>query len=188
MQCPFCKADTKVVDKRDSGEHTRRRRECLSCSKRFTTYERLEESPLTVIKKDGRRQVFDRSKIRAGIVRACEKRPIGAEQIEKLVDELEQSLRNKYTAEVPSRAIGEAVMARLKQLDKVAYIRFASVYRQFDDIEEFQQELAQFERAGVEPLPGEEPLPGLDAGERFIDETIFTTPRAVATQGRTGHE
>jgi len=141
MQCPHCKADTKVVDKRDSGEHTRRRRECLKCSKRFTTYERLEEVPLTVIKKDGRRQEFDRNKIKAGILRACEKRPITTEQIERVVDEIEQHLRNKYTADVPSRAIGEVIMARLKSLDKVAYIRFASVYRNFTDLGSFEKEL-----------------------------------------------
>ena len=141
MQCPHCKSDTKVVDKRDSGEHTRRRRECLKCSKRFTTYERLEEMPLTIIKKDGRRQSFDRSKIKAGILRACEKRPITTEQIERVVDEIEQHLRNKYTADVPSRAIGETVMARLKSLDKIAYIRFASVYRNFTDLGSFEKEL-----------------------------------------------
>jgi transcriptional repressor NrdR len=141
MQCPYCKADTKVVDKRDSGEHTRRRRECLKCSKRFTTYERLEETPLVVIKKDGRRQSFDRSKLKSGILRACEKRPITTEQIERVVEEIEQHLRNKYTADIPSRAIGEAVMARLKSLDKVAYIRFASVYRNFTDLGSFEKEL-----------------------------------------------
>ena len=149
MQCPHCQSDTKVVDKRDSGEHTRRRRECLKCSKRFTTYERIEETPLTVIKKDGRRQEFDRSKIKAGILRACEKRPITTEQIERVVDEIEQHLRNKYTADIPTRAIGEAVMARLKQMDKVAYIRFASVYRNFTDLGSFEKELKELQR---EPL------------------------------------
>lgn len=146
MQCPHCKSDTKVVDKRDSGEHTRRRRECLKCSKRFTTYERLEETPLVVIKKDGRRQEFDRGKIKAGILRACEKRPITTEQIERVADEIEHFLRNKYTADVPSRAIGEVVMARLKQMDKVAYIRFASVYRNFTDLGSFEKELKELQR------------------------------------------
>jgi len=146
MHCPYCKDDTKVVDKRDSGEHTRRRRECLKCSKRFTTYERVEETPLAVIKKDGRRQEFDRNKIKAGILRACEKRPITTDQIERLVDEIEQQLRNKYTADVPSRAVGETVMARLKTLDKVAYIRFASVYRNFTDLGSFEKELKELKQ------------------------------------------
>jgi transcriptional repressor NrdR len=146
MQCLYCKSDTKVVDKRDSGEHTRRRRECLKCSKRFTTYERIEETPLAVIKKDGRRQEFDRNKIKAGILRACEKRPITTDRIEKVVDDIEQYLRNKYTADVPSRAVGEAVMARLKALDKVAYIRFASVYRNFTDLGSFEKELKELQR------------------------------------------
>ena len=153
MHCPYCKDDTKVVDKRDSGEHTRRRRECLKCSKRFTTYERIEETPLTVIKKDGRRQEFDRSKIKAGILRACEKRPITTDQIERIVDEIEQHLRNKYTADVPSRAVGEVIMARLKSLDKVAYIRFASVYRNFTDLGSFEKELKELQR---EPLPAKQ--------------------------------
>ena len=153
MQCPHCKSDTKVVDKRDSGEHTRRRRECLKCSKRFTTYERLEETPLVVIKKDGRRQSFDRSKIKSGILKACEKRPITTEHIERVTDEIEQHLRNKYTADVPSRAIGEAIMARLKQMDKVAYIRFASVYRNFTDLGSFEKELKELQR---EPLPAKQ--------------------------------
>jgi len=153
MQCPHCKSDTKVVDKRDSGEHTRRRRECLKCSKRFTTYERLEETPLVVIKKDGRRQSFDRSKIKSGILKACEKRPITTEHIERVTDEIEKHLRNKYTADVPSRAIGEAIMARLKQMDKVAYIRFASVYRNFTDLGSFEKELKELQR---EPLPAKQ--------------------------------
>jgi transcriptional repressor NrdR len=130
-----------VIDKRDSGEHTRRRRECLKCSKRFTTYERPELSDIIVIKKDGRRQSFDRNKIKAGILRACEKRPITTDRIERVVDEIEQHLRKKYASDVPSRAIGEAVMARLKALDKVAYIRFASVYRNFTDLGSFEKEL-----------------------------------------------
>ena len=146
MQCPYCRSDTKVVDKRDSGDHTRRRRECLKCSKRFTTYERPELSNLVIIKKDGRRQEIDRSKIRAGILRACEKRPITTDRIERVVDEIEQCLRKKYASDVPSRAIGEAVMARLKALDKVAYIRFASVYRNFTDLGSFEKELDALQR------------------------------------------
>lgn len=141
MRCPFCQSDTKVVDKRDSGEHTRRRRECLNCSKRFTTYERAELSPLMVVKKDGRRQAFDRAKIKAGLLKACEKRPISTERIDALTDEIEQRLRNKFSTEIPSRAIGESVMAQLKALDKVAYIRFASVYRNFTDLGSFEKEL-----------------------------------------------
>jgi len=154
MRCPFCQSDTRVIDKRDSGEHTRRRRECLVCFKRFTTYERIESPPLMVIKKDGRRQPFDREKIKTGILKACEKRPISAERIDALTDEIERKLRNKFSTEIPSRAIGEAVMAKLKSLDKVAYIRFASVYRNFTDLGSFEKELKalkqeKFKKTGV---------------------------------------
>ena len=141
MHCPYCQSDTKVVDKRDSGEHTRRRRECLKCSKRFTTYERIESAPIMIIKKDGRRQEFDRSKIKLGIIKACEKRPVSSERIEQITDEIERHVRNKFTSEIPSRAIGEATMAKLKALDNVAYIRFASVYRNFTDLGSFEKEL-----------------------------------------------
>jgi transcriptional repressor NrdR len=141
MRCPHCQSDTKVVDKRDSGEHTRRRRECLACSQRFTTYERLEPVELMVVKKDGRREAFSRDKMKTGIMKALQKRPIGMEQVEKTVDEIEAEMRKTFTTEIPTRAIGEAVIKKLRQLDKVAYIRFASVYRNFTDLGSFEKEL-----------------------------------------------
>jgi len=144
MRCPYCSyARTNVVDSRDVGELeiTRRRRECRKCKKRFTTYERVETIGLVVIKKDGRREKFSRDKLLAGVQRACEKRPISQERIEKMAEEIEKELRNMDTLEVESRKIGELVMRKLKKLDKVAYIRFASVYRSFADIESFENEL-----------------------------------------------
>lgn len=143
MKCPYCNYDeTKVVDKRESGEETtRRRRECLKCKKRFTTYEKVENVDLIVIKKDNTRQSFDRNKIERGILKACEKRPISYEQIKKIIDEIEAELRLKKTKEVQSKEIGEIIMKKLKKLDKVAYIRFASVYREFTDLSSFEQEL-----------------------------------------------
>ena len=144
MKCPYCSAgETKVVDKREASDlvATRRRRECLNCGKRFTTYERVELLDLMVIKKDGRREQFSRGKLENGVLKACEKRPISQEKIEKLINEIEAKIRNKDTTEVDSTFIGELVMRKLKSLDKVAYIRFASVYREFGDIESFQEEL-----------------------------------------------
>lgn len=144
MRCPFCNAqETKVVDKRETPDERsfRRRRECLSCQKRFTTYERVEETQLTVIKKDGQRKPFDRSKITFGVQRACEKRPITPEQIKQLVDSVEQKLLTMDSTEIASSRIGELVVAELKTLDEVAYVRFASVYRSFADVEEFYDEL-----------------------------------------------
>lgn len=143
MKCPFCSfKDTQVVETRETGEDvTRRRRECLKCTKRFTTYEKLENINLRVIKKDGNREMFDREKVRRGFLRACEKRPIPIEQIDKAVDEVEKSLRNKGSKEVKSSAIGDLVMKHLKKMDSVAYIRFASVYRAFQDIGEFEKEV-----------------------------------------------
>ena len=158
------------------------------CERRYTTYERIEEVPLVVVKSDDRQELFTRQKVLNGLLRACEKRDIPLDRLERAVDDIENDLRRVSGRAVTTRMVGERALRHLRDIDKVAYIRFASVYRQFDDIEEFQQELAQLERVGVEPLPGEEPLPGLDAGERFIDEAIFTTPHAVATQGRTEHE
>ncbi|MBI4441594.1 transcriptional repressor NrdR [Candidatus Woesearchaeota archaeon] len=146
MKCAYCSfKETKVVDKRDSdGVGTiRRRRECLRCRKRFTTYERVETISLHVVKKDGRREIFDKEKIKRGIIRACEKRPVGMEQINAVVDKIESKMRNYKKNEVPTKVIGEEVMRQLKQLDKVAYIRFASVYRSFADIEEFKRELKE---------------------------------------------
>ena len=144
MRCPFCSSrDTRVVDKRDSDDMamTRRRRECQQCSSRFTTYERAETSVLMIVKKDGRRQPFDRQKLRASIDIACAKRPISAEMIERMVDEIEASLRRRDGLEVPSTVVGDVVIDRLRALDQVAYIRFASVYRAFADLSSFEDEL-----------------------------------------------
>ncbi len=141
MRCVFCGNDTKVIDKRDSEDTIRRRRECISCDKRFTTYERPEIN-LAVLKKDGRREQFSRDKVLAGVLKACEKRPISRDEIEKLVDSIESEMRN-CGDEVESRKIGDIVMRKLRSLDKVAYIRFASVYRSFDDIVSFEKELRQ---------------------------------------------
>ena len=143
MKCPFCSnADTNVIETRESAEETtRRRRECPGCSRRFTTYERLEHKPLRVIKKDGSRELFDRSKVKGGIIHACEKRPISDEQIEQATQEVEARLRGNDTDEVPTKMIGDLVMRKLKKLDKVAYIRFASVYREFKDVESFEKEV-----------------------------------------------
>lgn len=144
MKCPFCGfLDSKVVDSRpaEDGASIRRRRECLSCHKRFTTFEVMETLPVVVIKKDGSRQSFDRSKLLNGMIRACEKRPVPFETLERIVGEIEQVLQNEMTREVPSERIGEMVMDRLKDVDEVAYVRFASVYRQFKDISTFMNEL-----------------------------------------------
>ncbi|MBI5644110.1 MAG: transcriptional repressor NrdR [Deltaproteobacteria bacterium] len=144
MKCPFCGyLEDKVIDSRLSqdGSTTRRRRECLQCTKRFTTYERVEETLPLVVKKDGTRESFDRSKILNGIVKACEKRPVSMEEIEKAVDRLEMRFLDSGEREIPSTSIGEAVMDELKRLDEVAYVRFASVYREFRDINEFMKEL-----------------------------------------------
>lgn len=133
------------MDSRDteSQDAIRRRRECLHCQKRFTTYERVEETPLTVIKRDREREVFSRSKLLRGLLRACEKRSIETATLEQLVDGIEAELRNEFKSEVPSAEIGERALAKLRVLDKVAYVRFASVYRQFEDVEEFQRELSR---------------------------------------------
>lgn len=144
MKCPFCgNKGTKVVDKREiaSDMVTRRRRECLECGKRFTTYERQEALDLYIIKKDGRREPYDRQKLRTGIVKACEKRHISQETINKVIDKIENELKQLSSTEVSSQIIGEKVMRELRKLDKVAYIRFASVYREFADITDFQREL-----------------------------------------------
>lgn len=144
MNCPFCRhADTRVVDSRlgKEGNNVRRRRECPSCERRFTTYERVEEILPWVIKKDGRREAFDRSKIISGMQRACEKRPVPVEQVEVLVDQLERKFQECGDKEIAASLIGEAVMDVLHNVDEVAYVRFASVYRQFKDINEFMSEL-----------------------------------------------
>ena len=149
MKCQYCNfEETQVIDTRETEnlEVTRRRRECLKCSKRFTTYERLEEADIMVVKKDGRRERFSRQKVLSGILKACEKRQISVEKIEKLADEIESDLRKRDSVEVESKVIGELVMRKLKSLDKVAYIRFASVYREFEDIERFEQELEKLQK------------------------------------------
>ena len=146
MKCPFCgHQEDKVVDSRTSSDAVsiRRRRECLACGRRFTTYEHLEEQRLMVIKKDGRREPFDRKKLLAGLVRAVEKRPVGMDKLEHIVDQLERDLYRHYEHEVHSREIGERVMKRLHEVDPVAYVRFASVYREFKDAEQFLRELKE---------------------------------------------
>ena len=144
MKCPFCNQDnTRVVDSRPADDNTaiRRRRMCDACGKRFTTYEKVETIPLIVIKKDQNREQFDRSKIEAGVLRACHKRPVSAEQIHRLVDDVETEVFNLEEREIPSSVIGEIVMDKLKDLEAVAYVRFASVYRQFKDVNTFMDEL-----------------------------------------------
>lgn len=146
MKCPYCGyQESKVVDSRHSEDNTsiRRRRECLSCQKRFTTYETVESLPMVVVKKDNSRQSFDRSKILNGMVRACEKRHVSMADLEHAVDEIEQIIQNSLDREVSTERIGELVMERLKPLDEVAYVRFASVYRQFKDINSFMHELTK---------------------------------------------
>ena len=144
MKCPFCGSqDNKVMDKRETPDvkSTRRRRECNACKRRFTTYERVEEVDIVIIKKDGKRSMFDRNKLKVGIMKACEKRSVTLEQVEKMIDAIENELRKRKSTEVKSSSLGDLVMRKLKRLDKVAYIRFASVYREFADIKSFQQEL-----------------------------------------------
>lgn len=144
MRCPFCKADDdKVIDSRAGEDNTviRRRRECLQCKRRYTTYERLEEFPLRVVKKDGSRVPFMREKLIGGLLKACEKRPVSVKQLEAIVDEIEQQVTEMFDREVTSSFLGECVMKKLRSLDQVAYVRFASVYREFKDIHEFLDEL-----------------------------------------------
>ncbi|MBQ9679279.1 MAG: transcriptional regulator NrdR [Ruminococcus sp.] len=144
MKCPYCGfEESKVIDSRpaDEGERIRRRRECLKCGKRFTTHEVIETVPIVVVKRDKSREVFDRSKLTAGILRACEKRPVSIEMIEKMVDSIEAQLQSSLDREVTSMTIGELTMDQLKNVDEVAYVRFASVYRQFKDINTFMEEL-----------------------------------------------
>ncbi len=146
MKCPFCNAaDTRVIDSRpaDDNASIRRRRQCETCGKRFTTYEKLETMPLMIVKKDNSREPYERSKIEAGIIRSCHKRPVSSEQISSLVDQIENALFGKEEREIPSSVIGEMVMEKLKDLDPVAYVRFASVYREFKDVDTFMQELTK---------------------------------------------
>lgn len=140
MRCPFCKADDdRVIDSRASGDGfaIRRRRECIACERRFTTYERIEESPLRVVKKDGQREPFERRKILLGMIKACEKRPVGIAQLEGATEHIENQVLERYDTEVPTDYLGQLVMEALKEIDQVAYVRFASVYREFQDITDF---------------------------------------------------
>lgn len=162
MKCPYCRnSDTKVVDSRTTSDRNsiRRRRECLKCKKRFTTYERMEEITLTVVKKDNCREPFDRNKILVGIRKACEKRPIGLEKIESLVNDIEKTLENNLDREVCSSEIGKLVMEKLHDLDEVAYVRFASVYRQFKDVTQFVREAQRVRRRAISKklFPGNQP-------------------------------
>lgn len=146
MKCPFCGfGESKVIDSRptDEGERIRRRRECLKCTKRFTTYEIIENVPIVVIKKDKSRETFDRNKLLSGLLRACEKRPVSIDTLENIVDEIEVLLQNSLDREVSSQRIGTYAMEKLKTVDEVAYVRFASVYRQFKDINSFMEELSR---------------------------------------------
>ncbi|MBU2563212.1 MAG: transcriptional regulator NrdR [Actinobacteria bacterium] len=150
MKCPYCSnPDTRVIDSRltDSNDSVRRRRMCEKCSKRFTTYERLENQPIAVIKKDNTRQPFDRNKILGGLIRACIKRNISTEVLNKIVDDIENEISNMPSNEIQSKEIGNLVLKRLKNLDKVAYIRFASVYKQFDSIKQFTKELSELQKS-----------------------------------------
>ena len=152
MQCPYCDfEDTKVIDSRlsETKDAIRRRRECLSCGKRFTTYERREPLKLMVIKRNGSKELFDREKLRAGLTKACAKQRITEEQIELMVDEIEAELRDRRRHEVTSRRLGDMVLIRLRRLDMVAYLRFASVYRQYTDVDQFRSELVRLAGSGI---------------------------------------
>ena len=158
MRCPFCHdAESKVLDSRESHEGAviRRRRECLHCKKRFTTYERLEALLPLIVKKDGRRESFDRNKVLVGLQKACEKRPVSVDQLEQLVAQVEVRLQDLGEKEVPSRFLGEEIMRRLPEVDQVAYVRFASVYKSFDDIAQFMRELKTMIQASDAPLPAQ---------------------------------
>ena len=154
MNCPFCgHLEDKVVDSREAkdGNSIRRRRECLECARRFTSYERIDEIPYMVVKKDGKREPFDRHKILAGLLRACEKRPISASQLESIVDSVEKFVQDSPDRESPTSDLGKIIMKRLKELDKVAYVRFASVYLEFEDVSEFMNELKYLVRSREKP-------------------------------------
>jgi len=192
VHCPICNSnESKVVDSRDSesGDAIRRRRECLACERRYTTYERLEEVPLVVVKRSGSEEVFARQKLLNGLLRATEKRDIPIETLERAADDIENELRRAPEQRVTTQLVGERALRHLREIDKVAYVRFASVYRQFDGVDEFQQELARLELGGADPLPGEEPLPGIEAEiDAFTASTFIEPPQAVATRGDKGHD
>lgn len=162
MRCPFCQAeDTRVIETRANDEQAtiRRRRECQECKRRFTTYERHEEPQLYVVKKDGRRELFDREKLLNGITRACEKRPVPREAVEQLAYDVERSLRDALTDEVPSKRLGDLLMHRLRDLDEVAYVRFASVYKEFRDIGSFVDEIERFIKLNKQDQLAQEQVP-----------------------------
>lgn len=148
MKCPFCSCpDSKVIDSRPNDDKSiRRRRECLGCQKRFTTYEIIESQPLIVIKKDGAREIFDQNKIMTGLVKACYKRPVSVEQMKELIAEIEAELQNSLKNEIPTTEIGSLVMEKLKKLDEISYVRFASVYREFKDVETFMAEISDLQK------------------------------------------
>ena len=165
MKCPFCAyLEDKVVDSRESreGDAIRRRRECLRCERRFTSYERIDEIPYMVVKKDGRRETFDRNKVMAGLLRACEKRPVPSTKLDSIVNAIEKYVQESSERERPTSKIGEMIMRRLKELDKVAYVRFASVYLEFEDVSEFMTELKHLVRTRAGGAPGR-------ARSRFCD-------------------
>lgn len=185
MRCPYCHYDdSKVIDSRDVGDGVRRRRECLRCGRRFTTQERIETVALFIIKKDGRREEFNRTKLTTGIRKACEKRPLPTGAIEKLVDDIESHLMSMGMAEVASSYVGEMVMERLRNLDHIAYIRFASVYRQFADIEDVRREVEALETrtaplssAQLPLIPSERLAPALVARKRLIPRRYKARPK-----------
>ena len=180
-----------MVDSRETEikEAIRRRRECISCGQRFTTYEMIEQIPIAVVKRDGATELFDAEKVLRGLTRACAKRNVPVERLQAVVADIERQLRDESAFQVPSERVGKMALERLQSVDLVAYIRFASVYRQFDGVDEFQQELARLERAGADPLPGEEPLPGIEAEiDAFTASTFIEPPQAVATGGDKGHD
>lgn len=162
MKCPYCsEIENKVIDSRLSKDASviRRRRECLTCKRRFTTYEHIEEIPIMIMKKDGRRELFSREKVRSGMLKACEKRNISMNSIEEFIDEMERDLRESEEKEIPASVVGEKIMAKLHELDDVAYVRFASVYREFKDVNDFVAELKKLlnaEKAGKAAHPGAE--------------------------------
>lgn len=188
MRCPYCGGrDTKVLESRavDERSAVRRRRECEACSRRFTTYERWEEGPLVVIKKDGRREAFSRQKVLAGLLKACEKRAIPTEQLEDIAEAIERELRHRGETEVTSRRIGERVMDRLRELDEVAYVRFASVYREFRDLDSFMRELERLLRPPGGSGPQAEDR-GEASGERGRDGDGEGGPGGTVHGGRGG--
>jgi transcriptional repressor NrdR len=163
MKCPFCgEIDNKVIDSRLSKDASviRRRRECIACSRRFTTYEHIEEVPIMIVKKDGRREVFNREKVRSGVKKACEKRNISMNVIEEFIDDLERDLRETGEKELPAAVIGERIMSKLHQLDDVAYVRFASVYREFKDVNDFVSELKKLLSSPDKAEDGGSPVNG----------------------------